>query len=129
MKQLSQAWKKLIVWVCAYANVIALCLSGGYFLIKDEDEDVKESVKTAFLTYAVFAALSLLQGLIYNVFSVFGAEYDVLSGISDFGTVITILRTLAFVALFILDLCGIKITSVASRNKEAIKAVDGENKE
>lgn len=48
--------KKILVWASAYLNVIAFVLVGGYFMLKDSDEKLKELVNELLL-YGEFLLL------------------------------------------------------------------------
>ena len=107
MKKLSPIWQKCIVWFTAYVNIIAFVIAGGFIYNKTENEDVRGSAKLALLTFGSFTVLELVRSLVYNLLNLFGASYDTLSVLSDIALVFAILRILAFVALFVLDLCGV----------------------
>ena len=109
MKNLSVKWQKLIIWLTAYLNVIAFVLAGGYIYLNADDEDVKDSAKNALAVVAAFAALDILRTVIYNILSLGGSNYDALNFLSKAGVVITIIKAIAFVTLFVLDLKNIKI--------------------
>ena len=68
MKFTARQWKKLTIWGSAYVNILAYVLVGGYFMIKDDDERVKKSVKYAFLVSLAFTVCSILL----NAFSYVG---------------------------------------------------------
>ena len=110
MKNLSAKWQKLIIWLTAYLNVIAFVLAGGYIYLNTEDEDVKDSAKNALAVVAVFTALDILRTVIYNVLYIDGSS--ALDFLSDAVVVITIIKAIAFVTLFVLDLKNIKIIKI-----------------
>ena len=107
MKNLSAKWQKLIIWLTAYLNVIAFVLAGGYIYLNTEDEDVKDSAKNALAVVAAFTALDILKTVIYNALYIDGSS--ALDFLSDAVVVITIIKAIAFVTLFVLDLKNIKI--------------------
>lgn len=120
MKNLSSKWQKLIVWLTGYVNIIAFFLAGGYIFLKTEDEDVKTSAKTALVLTVFFTVIELVRSVVYSIMSLSEAPYTTLSNISKVATVFTIIKIVAFMALAILDLCGIKLIPVkgnASQNK------------
>ncbi|MBO5479917.1 MAG: hypothetical protein J6A63_01850 [Clostridia bacterium] len=108
MNNLSSKWQKTIVWLTGYLNIIAFFLAGGYVYLKTEDEDVRSSGKTVLALLVGFAGIDLLCTLLYNVLSVANVDYSVLSTVSDIRTIVSVVKIVVFVALFILDLCGIK---------------------
>lgn len=61
----SQRWKKLLVWACGYLNIVAFVIVGGYFVVKTEDKELKNTVKSAFIVTLIFTAISMLLAL-YN---------------------------------------------------------------
>ncbi len=61
----SQRWKKLLVWVCGYSSIVAFVIVGGYFVVKTDDKELKNTVKSAFIVTLIFTALSMLFSL-YN---------------------------------------------------------------
>ena len=67
LKMTTTKWKKLLVWVAGYANVLTFALVGGYFMLKDEDEDVKYSAKWAFLANLVFLAFTAFLSVISHI--------------------------------------------------------------
>ncbi len=120
MKNLSSKWQKLIVWLTGYVNIIAFFLAGGYIFLKTDDEDVKTSAKTALVLTVFFTVVELVRSVIYSIMSLSEAPYTTLNNISKVATVFSIIKIVAFIALAILDLCGIKLIPVknkASQNK------------
>lgn len=61
----SLRWKKLLVWACGYLNIIAFVIVGGYFVVKTDDKDLKNTVKNVFIVTLIFTAVSMLLSL-YN---------------------------------------------------------------
>jgi len=117
MKNLSAKWQKTIVWLSGWLNIIAFFLAGGYIYLNTDDDDVKRSAKTAVVLTLFFTAIEVLRSIIYNVLNIANVSYDTLSVISDIGTAFSIIKTITFTTLFILDLCGIKFIPVL-KNKE-----------
>ncbi len=72
MKLSQRKWKKLLLWVAGYVNVLALVLIGGYFMCKDEDKKVKCTAKCVCLTYIVFLAM----GAVLSIVSYIGGAFD-----------------------------------------------------
>ena len=108
MKNLSSKWQKAIVWLTGWLNIIAFVLAGGYVYLKTDDEDVKGSAKTVLALWLGFTGIELVRSLIYNIANLAEVEYKTLNTISDIGLAITVVKAVVFLALFILDLCGIK---------------------
>lgn len=118
MKGLSTTWQKIIVWLTGYLNVIAFFLAGGYVYLKTECDDVKSSAKTVLALLLGFTGLDILRSLIYNILSVANVGFDTLNVISDIGTVLLIIKAVVFVTLFILDVCGIKLTPAKAKSSD-----------
>ena len=116
---LSKNFKKTVIWVTGYLNLIAFLLAGGYIFVKSEEEDVRSSAKSAFLLVVTFTAIDIVRMIVYNIMSVANAGYKALSVVSDIGTVVAVIEALAFVIFFILDLCGIKFIPVRYEEKKA----------
>lgn len=119
MKSLSAKWQKLILWLTGYLNVIAFVIAGGYLYLNTDDGDVKGSAKSILLLTAGFAGLDILRSIIYNIMSLANVGYETLSAMSDVGLVISIIKAVAFVVLFILDLNGIKFSKVGKSDEKS----------
>lgn len=113
MKNLSAKWQKLIVWLTGYLNIIAFFLAGGYVYTKTQDEEVKNSAKTALILVAGFTAIEMLRGLIYYIMTLSNASYEALSAMSDLSYVLTIIKIVVFATLFALDFFGIQLKRAA----------------
>lgn len=113
MKNLSAKWQKLIVWLTGYLNIIAFFLAGGYVYTKTQDEEVKNSAKTALVLVAGFTALEMLRGLIYYIMQLANAGYETLSAMSDVSYVLTIIKIVVFATMFALDFFGIQLKRAA----------------
>ena len=120
MKNLSVKWQKLIIWLTGYVNIIAFFLAGGYLYLKTENEEIKNSAKTAFFVTACCTGLELLRTVIYYIMVVSGATYSVTSSMNIFLYVIYIVKALAFLTLFILDMVGIQLTRTKKAEKQVI---------
>ena len=108
--KLSTTWQKIIIWLTGYLNNIAFILGGGYIYLNTDSEDVRHSAKTVLALLLGFTGVEILRSIVYNILSVAGVSYDVLAVISDIASVITVIKAIVFVTLFVLDLRGIKLT-------------------
>ena len=104
MKKLSAKWQKLIIWLTGYLNIIAFVIAGGYTYLNTEYKAVKATAKKVLLLLAGFTAIDILRTLIYNVISLFEADYNAIEVISKIGTAIAIIKAITFVVLFVLDI-------------------------
>ena len=85
----SKSWKKVLIWACGFASIVAFAVVGGYAIVK-EDEEVKRSAKNCFIVTLIFLAVNALV--------------SILSGISGFASSAgfnTFLRWLNFILLFV----------------------------
>ncbi len=117
MKNLSEKLQKLIVWLTGYLNVIAFFIAGGYVYLNTDSEDVKTSSKTVLYLVAGFTGLEILRSIIYNILSLVNVDYTTLNAFSDVALVLSIIKAIVFVTLFILDLCSIKIIPIKTTAK------------
>lgn len=101
MKNLSVRWQKLIVWLTGYLNIIAFVIAGGYLFEKTEHQEVKSSAKTAFIVTAVFTAMDMVHLIIYYCYNL---ASDSASWLSTFSWVISLVKIVVFVVLFIVDI-------------------------
>ena len=115
--KISSKLQKTVIWLTGYLNIIAFFLAGGYVFIKTDDDDVKTSAKMSFFLIVFFTALDILRAIIYNILSLADAGYKTIGVMSDIALVIAIIKAVAFVTLYVLDICGIKILPV--KNNES----------
>lgn len=76
MKLTARQWKKLVIWASAYINIIVFALVGGYFMINEQDKEVKKSVKYSVLVTIAFAAFSIFLNILSYIG--YGLEWDFL---------------------------------------------------
>lgn len=111
-----------LVYLCGYLGITALILVGGYILLKEESEKLKKCVAYAVVLYLAFLAVSIVLGLIGNVFDILnfnGWMYsvDVISTIysiirailSTLNTIVTVAEKVAFALLAVGALAGKEI--------------------
>ncbi len=101
MKNLSVKWQKLIVWLTGYLNIIAFVIAGGYLYINTEQGEVKNSAKVALFATAVFTAVDIALIFVRNCVYLAKAVTD---WIVTTGWVLTIVKIVVFVILFIVDM-------------------------
>lgn len=103
MKVTARNWKKLLVWASAYVNVIVFALVGGYFMLKDDDEEVKRSVKYALLLYLAFTA----SVAVLNLYSYIGnaLDWDYGSWVYELYAALTVLNNIARIVVFATFAC------------------------
>ena len=121
MKTLSIFWQKTIVWLTGWLNTIAFFLAGGYVYLNTESEDVKKSAKSVLGLMLIFAGIEILRSVIYNILSVANVDYDTLAVLSDVAYIISIIKAIVFVTLYILDIKGIKFLPIKEKTIEEEK--------
>ena len=127
--KLSSKCQKTIIWLTGYLNIIAFILSGGYIYQKTEDDDVKTSAKTVLIFLVGFTGLDILRMVVYNILSVASVGYDTLNVISMIGAIISVIRGILFVTLYVLDMCGIKLIPVFNKDKNSEETACAEDAE
>ncbi|MGN1076903.1 MAG: hypothetical protein ACI4ST_00150, partial [Candidatus Gallimonas sp.] len=101
MKNLSVRWQKLVVWLTGYLSIIAFVIAGGYIHQKTEQEEVRRSAKLALFVTAIFTALDLLRYFLQCCVNLADASS---MWIYDMSSVFSILKIVAFIVLFIVDI-------------------------
>lgn len=101
MKGLSVQFQKLIVWLTGYLSIIAFVVAGGYLYQKTEDEEVKSSAKVVLLLTAGFTAIEILLSFLRYCLYIVSAQTG---WVNTIGYVVEIIKIIAFVALFIIDI-------------------------
>lgn len=99
----TKQWKKLLVWVSAYVNVIVFALVGAYFMLKEEDEDVKRTVKYAFITYVAFVACSAVLNMYSYLGNAFDWDYN--SWVYDVYAALVLLNNIGRIVVFAVFTC------------------------
>lgn len=101
MKNLSLKWQKLIVWLTGYLSIIAFVIAGGYLYKNSEHEEIKTSAKVTLFVTAVFTAIDIVRLIIQNcVYMAHAAS----SWLNTFGWVVSLVKAVVFVILFIVDM-------------------------
>ncbi len=94
----SEKWKKALIWFSAYASFVAFALTGGYVIVKNDDEELKKTTKTAFFVTLIFAAISAFLSIFYNFASMSDRFYN--SGAYDFYSITTSLVAVAKIVVY-----------------------------
>lgn len=77
MKEIwTKKWKTVLIWASGYLNFLALVLVGGYFYVKNEDEELQTVSKRAFWVTLIFAAISAFLSLFNYVGGFFNQYYS-----------------------------------------------------
>lgn len=124
---MSKSLKKAFMWAAAYLNIIGFILVGGYFYLKEkEDEDMQKEVKTCLIVTLIFTAINAFVAL-FNYFSgLFGASY---SGVV--GTIYSILVAVVGIGKIVTYAVFAIIALVKGKEnkKEKVVEVSSENNE
>ncbi len=73
MKNLwTERWKKVFIWFSCYMGFTSFAIVGGYTILKSENEELKKTTKTAFITCLIFACISAFL----SIFSSFAGMSD-----------------------------------------------------
>ncbi len=93
---MSNNLKKAFMWAGAFVSIIAFILVGGYFFIKEkEDEDMQKEVKTCLIVTLIFVAISAFVALFNYIAGLFGASgvvttiYTILLMLVGIGKIVT----------------------------------------
>lgn len=125
---MSNNLKKAFMWAGAFVSIIAFILVGGYFFIKEkEDEDMQKEVKTCLIVTLIFVAISAFVSLFNYIAGLFGA-----SGVVT--TIYTILLMLVGIGKIVTYAVFAIIALVKGRENKKAKVVevlsdDSENKD
>lgn len=125
---MSKSLKKAFMWAGAFVSIIAFILVGGYFFIKEkEDEDMQKEVKTCLIVTLIFVAISAFVALFNYIAGLFGA-----SGVVT--TIYTILLMLVGIGKIVTYAVFAIIALVKGRENKKAKVVevssdDNENKD
>ncbi len=125
----SNRWKKLLVWVCGYLNIIAFAIVGGYTIVKSEDKELKRTSHKAFVITVIFTIVEAFLAIysacltMANTQTYSGDASDALIWLS---AISVIAKTIVFAIFAILDFCK-KDEKTEEENKET-KIITTESK-
>ena len=101
MKNLSVRWQKLIVWLTGYLSIIAFVVAGGYIHRNTEHDELRSSAKVALFVTAVFTGLDMIRYILQYCVGLADAST---MWIYDMGYVFAIVKIIAYIVLFIVDM-------------------------
>ncbi len=102
----TKKWKNVLIWFSGYFSFIAFAITGGYAIVKSEDEELKKTAKTAFVVTLIFACISAFL----TIFSNFGSMSDNYYGsgaydfYSIFSSLVAVGKIITYVVFIILEL-------------------------
>ena len=106
-------WKKIFILLSAYLSIIAFAVLGGVIWYKkDEEEDVKKTLKLALIITLIFTAISAFLSIYNHIGSLCPNYYS--STAYDFydilSTIVALSKIIVFAILIIKEIvCVIKI--------------------
>ncbi len=105
----SNRWKKLLIWVCGYLNIIAFAIVGGYTIVKSDDKELKKTSHKAFVITVIFTIIEAFLA-IYSACLSMANTQTYSSGASEALTwlraIDTIAKTIVFAIFAIIDFCA-----------------------
>lgn len=110
---MNNMWKKVFIFLSAYLSIIAFAVLGGVIWYKkDEDEDVKKTLKLALILTLIFTAISAFLNIYNHIGSLCLGYYS--STAYDFydivSTIVALAKIIVFAILIIKEIvCVIKI--------------------
>ena len=97
-------WRKIAVWMTAYLDIVAFALVGGYFFLKEqENETLQKTLKQAFLFKVLVFGVGLLITFLHTFGGVFSGYTSSIfyAFIVQFGQIIELVKIGAVVGLCI----------------------------
>ncbi len=117
MENWNNKWKKILLWVVSYLNILGFVLVGGYFILKG-DNDLKKESKKCFITMLPFIAIDALIDMITYFISINGSVSGA-SNISTFSSIIGIIKIVTFVVMIVLV--------ILEKNSNSLEKTDSNN--
>ncbi len=99
MKEIwTKKWKTVLIWLCGYLSIAAYALVGGYTIVKTEDDELKQTAKTALIVTLIFTAISAFLAIFNYIGSMADSYYG--SSAHSFYTICTSLAGIAKIIVF-----------------------------
>lgn len=99
-------WKKALIWLCGYVSLIAYAITGGYVIVKSEDEDLRRTAKTAFIVTLIFTALDAFVSILSSIHGLAGYNQGFSEFLSWFRFFLQIAKIAVYAVFIILSLFG-----------------------
>ena len=119
MKELwTLRWKKALLWLCGYVNLIAFAVAGGYVIVKSTDKELQRTAKLVFVIVLLFTAVEALIAILSGI-AALGARMG--SALTWIGFFVTLFRIAVFAAGIVMELFFPKALEklLAPRGKKA----------
>lgn len=102
-------WKKALIWLCGYVSLIAYAITGGYVIVKSNDEDLRRAAKTAFVVTLIFTAIDAFITILSSIYGLSGYNQGFSEFLSWFRFIVQIAKIAVYAVFIILALfCGEK---------------------
>ena len=102
-------WKKALIWLCGYVSLIAYAITGGYVIVKSNDEDLRRTAKTAFVVTLIFTAIDAFITILSSIYGLSGYNQGFSEFLSWFRFIVQIAKIAVYAVFIILALfCGEK---------------------
>lgn len=108
MNKISEKWTKFLLWVVAYANIIAYAIVGGYVFAKTDSEEVKAESKKVFIVTAIFLAIDVLFTIFNTLFNLFGTTATLLRIYTLARNMVTLTKVVCYALFAIFAVCAKK---------------------
>lgn len=93
----TRRWKALLIWLCGYLSIIAYAITGGYVIVKSEDEKLKKTAKAVMIVTLIFTAISMVLSLISSFGSLVEDEsLDLYAFFNKITIVVSIAKIIVF---------------------------------
>lgn len=99
-------WKKALIWLCGYVSLIAYAITGGYVIVKSEDEDLRRTAKTAFIVTLIFTAIDAFVSVLSSIHGLAGYNQGFSEFLSWFRFFLQIAKIAVYAVFILLSLFG-----------------------
>lgn len=91
-------WKALFLWLCGYLSIIAFALTGGYVIVKSENEELKKTAKNILIVTLIFTAVSMFLTVFNAIGSMADSYYssDAYAAYNIMSQIITLAKVLVY---------------------------------
>ncbi len=103
---MKKMWKKVFILLCAYLSSIAFAVIGGVIWYKNEDEEIKKTLKSTLIVLLIFTGISALLSVYSNIGGLWpnyyaSAAYEVYS---VFNNLVNIAKIVTFAVLILREI-------------------------
>lgn len=120
----SRRWKALLIWASGYISFIAFAIVGGYVIVRSDDEELKDTVKKAFVVTLIFTVISMFFTLYSSIGGLSSGYYSsgayVAYGVLQLIT--TIAKIIVYVVFALLSFFNVKAADAKTGEKPQMKS-------